>query len=139
VFYEGSFQGRMHRKCAGISHPAFEILGESDTQYLCSHCMLARQNKEISNVANVIKDLKSNIAETITSLQSHVNLQVLKMMIPLRTKLVLITTCNKIASLMWSFMILINVQRVHEHSEHDLSNVAKIITKVDENINPFYS
>ena len=33
VFCEGSCQGWLHRKCAGVTRPAFDKLGESDTQY----------------------------------------------------------------------------------------------------------
>ena len=78
VFYEGNCQGWMHRKCAGVTRPAFNKLGEPDTQYSCSHCMLVSQNKEISKLANIIKDLNSSIVsltETITSLQFSVTKQ----------------------------------------------------------------
>ena len=49
VFCEGSCQGRIHRIFVGVTCPAFEKLGEPDTQYLCSHCMLVSQSKEINN------------------------------------------------------------------------------------------
>jgi len=78
VFCEGSCQGWLHRKCAGVTHPALDKLDESDTEYFCSHCTLVNQNKEINNLTNIIKDLNSSIkslTETISSLQSHVTKQ----------------------------------------------------------------
>ena len=76
VFCEGDCQGWIHRKCAGLTRPAFLKLGESDSQYLCSHCMLVNQNSEINKLMNTIKDLNASIVsltETITLLQSSVN------------------------------------------------------------------
>jgi len=73
VFCEGDCQGWIHRKCAGVTRSAFDKLGESDVQYLCSQCMLASQNREICKLANIIKDLNASIislTETITLLQS---------------------------------------------------------------------
>ena len=75
VFCEGNCQGWLHRKCAGLTRPAFEKLGEPNTQYLCSYCMMVSQNNEISKLANIIKDLNSaiiSLTETITSLKSSV-------------------------------------------------------------------
>jgi len=78
LFCEGSCQGWIHRKCAGVTRPAFDKLGESDTPYFCSHCTLVNQNKEINNLANIIKDLNTSImslTETISSLQSNITKQ----------------------------------------------------------------
>ena len=77
VFCEGDCQGWIHRKCAGVTRSAFDKLGESDVQYLCSQCMLASQNREICKLANIIKDLNASIiplTETITLLQSSANI-----------------------------------------------------------------
>jgi len=52
VYCEGSCQGWIHRRCAGLTRPAFEKLGEPDTQYLCMYCMMASQNNEISKLTN---------------------------------------------------------------------------------------
>jgi len=76
VFCESDCQGWIHRKCAGLSHSAFNRLGESDTQYLYSQCMLAYQDSEINKLMNTIRDLNASIVsltETITLLQSSVN------------------------------------------------------------------
>ena len=51
VFCEGDCQGWIHRKCAGLTRSAFNRLGESDTQYLCSQCMLANQNSAYQKYA----------------------------------------------------------------------------------------
>ena len=75
VFCEGDCQGWIHRKCAGVTRSAFDKLGETDAKYLCSQCMLASQNREISKLTDTIKNLNASIAlltKTITSLQSSV-------------------------------------------------------------------
>jgi len=80
VFCEGDCQGWIHRKCGGMTHSAFNKLGESDTSYLFSQCMLANQNKEISKLTNIIRDLNASIVsltETINSLQSSTSIPIL--------------------------------------------------------------
>ena len=75
VFCEGQCQGWLHRKCAGVTRPAFERLGEPDAVYLCTYCMLVNQNKEISKLSNIINELNSSVTcltETIKALQSSV-------------------------------------------------------------------
>jgi len=75
VFCERSYQGWLHRRCAGLIRPAFDKIGNPDTQYFCSHCAFVNHNKEINNLANIIKELNSSIlalTETVSSLQSHV-------------------------------------------------------------------
>ena len=77
VFCEGNCQGWLHRKCAGLTRPAFDTLGEQD-QYLCSYCMMVSQSKEISNLTDTIKNLHTaitSLTESITSLQSSVTKQ----------------------------------------------------------------
>jgi len=71
VFCAGVCQGWLHRKCAGLTHPAFDRLGELDTQYLCTHCAMESQGKEISKLTDMIKGLSTAITtltETIISL-----------------------------------------------------------------------
>jgi len=150
VFCEGNCQGWIHRKCAGITRPAFEKLGESDAHYLCSHCTLVSQNKEISNLANIIKDLNSSIkslTDTITALQSHVTKQsstsaqstdaVSDVTVTSRTG-----SHNNLQQERKFNIVLYGIDECpkgtprHERSGLDLSNVVKIITKIDENINP---
>jgi len=64
VFCEGDCQGWIHRKCAGMTHSAFNKLGESDTPYLCLQCILANQNREISKLANIIRGLNVSIVHS---------------------------------------------------------------------------
>ena len=78
VFCEGHCQGWLHRKCAGVTRPAFDRLGDSDAVYLCSYCMLVSQSNEISKLSNIITELNSAITSltgTIKSLQSSVTNQ----------------------------------------------------------------
>jgi len=78
VFCEGSCQGWLHRKCASITCLAFDKLGEQDTEYMCSYCMLESQGKEISKLSNVIQDLNTaivSLTKTIQLLQSSVSKQ----------------------------------------------------------------
>jgi len=73
LFCEGNCQGWLHRRCAGVTRPAFDRLGESDKPYLCSHCMLVNQSNEISKLSTIINDLNSaivSLTETIKSFQS---------------------------------------------------------------------
>jgi len=73
IFCKGDCQGWIHRKYAGMTHSAFDKLGESDIQYLCLQCMLASQNREISELSNIIRGLNASIVsltEIINSLQS---------------------------------------------------------------------
>ena len=149
VFCEGSCQGWIHRICTGVTRPAFEKLGEPDTQYLCSHCMLISQSKEINKLANIIKHLNANVislTETITSLQSYVTSH------PTAPEQsgnaeIIVTATNKSnqENLQQDCKFNVVVYGIdecpkgtprHEHSGLDLSNVAKTITKVDENVNP---
>ena len=68
-------QGWLHRRCAGLTRPAVEKLGDPDTQYFCLHCAFINYSKEISNLANIVKELNTNIrslTKTMSSLQSHV-------------------------------------------------------------------
>jgi len=75
VFCEGVCQGWLHRKCAGLTRLS---LGELDTQYLCTHCAMESQGKEISKLTDTIKGLSTAITtltETIISLQATVTKQ----------------------------------------------------------------
>ena len=78
VFCEGHCQGWLHRKCAEVTHPTFDRLGDSDAVYLCSYCMLGSQRNELFKLSNIIIVLNSAITSltgTIKSLQSAVTNQ----------------------------------------------------------------
>ena len=150
LFCEGSCQSWLHRKCAGVTRPAFDKLGEPDTEYLCSYCMLVIQNREISKLANTIKDLNSvivSLTDTITLLQSSVTKQ------PSTPDQVSNATADITVTKKATFqdnsqqdrkfnVVIYGIDECpkgtprHECSSLDLSNIAQIITKVDENINP---
>ena len=157
VFCEGGCQGWIHRKCAGVTRPTFDKVGEPDTQCLCSYCMLVSQNNEISKLAGIIKDLNSSIAsltKTITLLQSSItkkptsdNQQTLTFDQTANTTTD--TTVTKKTNIHESpqqdrifNVVVYGIEQCakgtprHECSSLDLSNVTRIITKIDENINP---
>ena len=78
VFCEGDCQGWLHRKCAGISRPAFDKLGESDNVYMCSYCTSVSQSNEISQLSTIINNLNTavtSLTETIKSLQNSISIQ----------------------------------------------------------------
>ena len=146
VFCEGSCQGWIHRKCVGMTRPAFERLGEFDTPFLCSYCMLVSQNKEISRLANIIEGLNSSITTLTETIQSHVT----KSSAPAQlanaeTNATATNKTNTHENLQQDRkfnVVLYGIDECpkgtprHERSGLDLSNVAKVITKVDENVNP---
>ena len=112
--------------------------------------MLVSQNKEISKLANTIKDLNSvivSLTETITLLQSSVTKQ---SSTPDQASN---ATADITGTKKTTFqdnpqqdrkfkVVIYGIDECpkgtprHERSGLDLSNVAQIITKVDENINP---
>jgi len=75
VFCEGDCQGWLHRKCAGVTRPAFHKLGETDKVYLCSYCVSVKQNNDISKLSDIINELHSavtSLTTTIMLLQSSI-------------------------------------------------------------------
>lgn len=61
VYCEGDCQGWIHKKCAGLTHPAFDNLSES-IPYLCQHCTFTKQYKEICTLKENIKTLSNKLA-----------------------------------------------------------------------------
>ena len=52
VFCDGASQEWLHRQCASLSKAAFQAVSNSGGPFLCPHCVIAQQSKEIS----VLKD-----------------------------------------------------------------------------------
>ena len=129
-----------------MTRPAFERLGELDTPFLCSYCMLVSQNEEISRLANIIEGLNSSIITLTETIQSHVT----KSSAPAQlanaeTNATATNKTNTHENLQQDRkfnVVLYGIDECpkgtprHERSGLDLSNIAKIITKVDENVNP---
>ena len=61
VFYEGDYQGWIHRKCAGLTCLAFDNLSEC-ILYLCLHCTFTKQYKEICTLKDTIQKLSYKLA-----------------------------------------------------------------------------
>ena len=128
-----------------MTHPAFDKLGEPDTEYLCSYCTLVSQNKHYKGSQLCFVSL----TETITLLQSSVIKQSSTPGQAANTTADITgtkkTTFQDSPQQNRKFNIVVygidewpkgtGTPR-HEHSGLDLNNVAQIITKVDENINP---
>ena len=50
VFCEGKYDAWVHRPCIGLSKQSYEALSELESPYLCPHCMLSKQTKEIEDL-----------------------------------------------------------------------------------------
>lgn len=74
IYCEGSCQGWLHRRCAGLSKKLFHLMGESDDPFYCPHCKLLRQDKEIAELKNLVHSFKSLVDE-IPILKSKIELQ----------------------------------------------------------------
>ena len=61
VYCEGDCQGWIHRRCAGLTRPAFDNLSES-IPYLCPYCTFTKQYKEICTLKETIKTLSNKLA-----------------------------------------------------------------------------
>ena len=63
VYCEGQCQVWLHRHCASLSKAAFQAVSQSQLPFLCTHCRLDAQEKEVA----VLKATMTTIlAETET-------------------------------------------------------------------------
>jgi len=144
VFYEGSYQGWLHRKCAGLTHPAFDKLGEPDTQYLCSYRMNVSQSMKVSKLADTIKNLNTAITfltETIISLQSSVTKQSHPTTIQEELEIASnATPLKKTVDDRSMNIVVYGIDESHpttpksDRTRNDLSNVLPILSAVDSSI-----
>ena len=63
IFYEGECQGWLHRKCAGLTDPAFDKIRRSDERFYCYQCFVTLHKLEI-------KDLRDTVTTLTTSVES---------------------------------------------------------------------
>jgi len=68
VFCEGTCQVWVHRTCVGLINKLYNVLSESDDPYLCLHCMLCKQNSELTN----LKSLAKALSEELLNLRSTI-------------------------------------------------------------------
>ena len=62
VFCEGKYDAWVHRPCIGLSKQSYEALSELESPYLCHHCMLSKQTKEIEDLKQPVKSLAENLS-----------------------------------------------------------------------------
>ena len=62
VFCEGKCDAWIHRTCIGLSKQSYEDLSESESPYLCPHCILSKQTKEIEDLKQLVKSLAENLS-----------------------------------------------------------------------------
>lgn len=65
-FCEGTCQKWLHRTCAGLTDPAFDLVRESDDDFLCFQCSVAAHAKEIKELRALITSLSKELS-TLTS------------------------------------------------------------------------
>ena len=68
LYCDGSCQSWMHRACIGLSLKAFEAYNVSSKPYICPHCTIDSQNKEIVCLRNEIASLHTTISDINRSL-----------------------------------------------------------------------
>ena len=144
VFCEGSCQGWLHRKCAGLTRPAFDKLGEPDAQYLCSYCMNVSQSMEVSKLADTIKNLNTaitSLTETIISLQSSVAKQSQPTTVQKELEIASnATPLKKTVDDRNLNIVVYGIDESHpttpkyDRTRNDLSNVLPILSAVDSSI-----
>ena len=67
IFCEGSCQAWLHRGCAGLSKSAFLSLNGSSVPFACVHCRLNQQEKEISQLKNLVSKITADLTALSTS------------------------------------------------------------------------
>ena len=65
VFCEGSCQGWLHRRCAGLSKSIFKVISspEHNFPFYCLYCTHVRYSEQISNLKSTINDLSGKLAK----------------------------------------------------------------------------
>ena len=62
IFCEGICDSWLHRRCAGLSQPAFTELQNSAESFVCLHCQLKLCKSEISNLWRTVHSLQDSVA-----------------------------------------------------------------------------
>ena len=71
VFCEGTCQGWIHRQCAGIPKPVFNVLSQSQEPFLCLYCsslQIHELKRSVQSLQDEIATLKSQIPANVPSL-----------------------------------------------------------------------
>ena len=59
---EGNCNAWVHRTCLDLNKQAYDALSESDSPYLCPHCMINKQTQEINSLKQLVKALTKDLA-----------------------------------------------------------------------------
>ena len=63
IYCEGKCDGWLHRHCAGLSKTNFKIIMDLSKPFVCPHCKLETQGKELSDLKNLVTALQVEISE----------------------------------------------------------------------------
>jgi len=61
IFCEGICNSWLHRQCAGLSKPLFQLFSNSEKQYQCPHCQLAAYESVVDNLKSIISSLEEQV------------------------------------------------------------------------------
>ena len=59
---EGNCNAWVHKTCLGLNKQAYDALSESDSPYLCPHCMINKQTQEIDSLKQLVKASTNDLA-----------------------------------------------------------------------------
>ena len=62
LFCEDKYDAWIHRSCIGQSKQSYEALNDSESPYLCPHCVLNKQTKKIEDLKQLVKSLAKNLS-----------------------------------------------------------------------------
>ena len=69
IFCDGNCSAWLHRRCAGLSKSAFLELSESDRLFLCPHCRLNTQERELASLKDLVSNLSSHLTLVLDELK----------------------------------------------------------------------
>ena len=63
IFCEGACQRWLHRSCAGLPDPAFDLIHDSDEPFYCFPCSMASHAAEIKELRALVASLSNELAD----------------------------------------------------------------------------
>lgn len=72
VFCEGACQRWLHRSCAGLPDPAFDLIHNSDEKFYCFPCSMASHALDVKELRSVVASLSKDLADLRSSIASPV-------------------------------------------------------------------
>ena len=71
IFCEGTCNLWLHRQCAGLSEPNFDLLHNSEVPFCCPHCCLQRYESQLADFKSTITQLQNKVSELKTKLLGY--------------------------------------------------------------------